>query len=344
MDNHPGLIEKAERLQPLSRSDAELLMEELLCGRIETSDIVRLLEALNRRQIQPAELSGFASVMRKHAAAVFVPSETRVANLVDTCGTGGDDAGLFNISTAAAFVAAAAGARVAKHGNRSSPPKCGSADVLEALGVRIDIPLEASGRAIREVGIAFLFAPAVHSATRHAVPARKHIGKRTVFNLLGPLTNPTHPEFQIVGVFSPDYLDLLAATLVELGVHRALVVHGTGGLDEISPVGETLVAEVRHGAIRRFILTPEDFGLRRATLESLKGGSRQENADLIRSVFEGETGPPRDVVVLNAAAALFVCGLAEDFHDAAVQAARAVDSGAAKEKLAQLAAFAPDHR
>jgi anthranilate phosphoribosyltransferase len=343
MNNHFALIEKTERHETLTRAEAELLMEELLSGAIETAHIVRLLEAMNRRQIHPAELSGFASVMRKHAAPVFVPAESRVANLIDTSGTGGDGSGLFNISTAAAFVVAAAGARVAKHGNRSVPPKCGSADVLEALGVRIDIPLEASGKAICDIGMGFLFAPAVHSATRHAVPARKQIGKRTVFNLLGPLTNPTSPEFQVLGVFSPDYLDLLAATLAELGVRRAFVVHGVDGLDEISLAGETLVAEVRDGSVRRFVIAPDDFGLPRASLDALKGFGPKENAALIRDVFDGQDGPRRNVVVLNAAAALFVAGLAEDFREAAQLAASAISSGAAKQKLDQLTAFTEAH-
>jgi len=343
MNNHFGLIEKTERLEPLSRAHAELLMEELLSGHIETHHIVRLLEALNRRQIHPAELSGFASVMRKHATAVFVSSETRVDNLIDTCGTGGDGAGAFNISTASAFVAAAAGARVAKHGNRSVSSRCGSADVLEALGARIDLPLELSGQAIRELGIGFLFAPAAHAATRHAVPARKQIGKRTVFNLLGPLTNPATAEFHVLGVFSPDYLDLLAATLLELGVRRAFVVHGAGGLDEISPAGATRVAEVRDGTISHFTVTPEDFAVPRAPLEALHGGGPQENAALIRNIFDGEAGPRRDVVVLNAAAALVVSGLAGDFREAARLATKVISSGAAKDKLEQLVAFTTTH-
>lgn len=343
MKTHSSLIEKAERREPLSRTEAELLMEELLSGRMETADIVRLLEAMNQRQIHAAELSGFAAVMRKRAAPVFVPLETRVPDLIDTCGTGGDCSGAFNISTAAAFVAAAAGARVAKHGNRSVSSRCGSADALEALGVRIDVPVETSGRAIRDVGIGFLFAPAAHAATRHAVPARKLIGKRTVFNLLGPLTNPAAAEFQVLGVFSPDYLELLAATLVELGVRRAFVVHGAGGLDEISPLGETLVAEVNDGRIKRLVITPEDFGLPRTSLEMLHGGGPAENALLIRNIFNGEDGPRREVVVLNAAAALVVAGIAEDFRAAAQLAASAISSGAATDKLQQLAAFTNRH-
>jgi anthranilate phosphoribosyltransferase len=344
MDNHFSLIEKSERLEPLARAEAEALMEELLGGRIETADIVRLLEALNRRQILPAELSGFASVMRRHAAPVFAPQRARVRNLIDTCGTGGDCAGAFNISTAAAFVASAAGARVAKHGNRSVSSRCGSADVLEALGIRIDIPLESSGDAIRELGIGFLFAPVAHAATRHTGPARKQIGKRTVFNLLGPLTNPAGAEYQVLGVFSADYLDLLAATLAELGVQRAFVVHGAGGLDEISTAGETLVAELREARVHRFVVTPEDFGLRRSPLEALQGGGPEENASAIRKIFEGEEGPRRDVVVLNAAAALVVSGLAGDFREAAALAAQALSSGAARVKLDQLATFTSEGR
>jgi anthranilate phosphoribosyltransferase len=344
MNTHSSLIEKTERHEPLSRAEAELLMEELLSGRIETADIVRLLEAMNQRQVHPSELSGFATVMRRHAAPVFIPLETRVPVLIDTCGSGGDCSDAFNISTAAAFVAAAAGARVAKHGNRSVSSRCGSADVLEALGVRIDLPVEISGRAIRDVGIGFLFAPAAHAATRHAVPARKLIGKRTVFNLLGPLTNPAAAEFQVLGVFSPDYLELLAATLVELGVHRAFVVHGAGGLDEISPLGETLVAEVKDGRVKHFVITPEDFGLPRTSLEMLRGSGPAENAILIRNIFNGEDGPRREVVVLNAAAALVVAGIAENFRHAAELAARAISSGAASDKLQQLAAFTNRHR
>jgi len=333
------LIEKTERLNPLTRQEAEAVMEELLSGRIGTPDIVRLLLALNQRQVSAVELGGFARVMRRHAAQVFAPGDVRPHNMVDTCGTGGDGSGTFNISTAAAFVAAAAGAHVAKHGNRAVSSRSGSADVLEALGVRIGLPLEQCGRAIHELGIGFLFAPAAHAATRHAVPARKHIGKRTIFNLLGPLTNPAGAETQVLGVFSPDLIDLMAATLVELGARRAFVLHGFGGLDEISPMGETLVAEVRDGTVKRLVLTPEDFALPRAPLETLQGGTPQENATLIRNLFEGDTGPRRDVVLMNAAAALVVSGVADNFRDAAALAAQALASGAALEKLERLKSY-----
>jgi anthranilate phosphoribosyltransferase len=333
------LIDRVEAGQVLTRVEAEAAMEELLSGRVETPEIARLLEALNKRPVEAQELAGFARVMRRQATRVFAEGDARPTNMVDTCGTGGDGANTFNISTAAAIVAAAAGARVAKHGNRAASSRCGSADVLEALGVRIDLPFEQYGRAIREIGIGFLFAQAAHTAARHAAPARKQIGVRTVFNLLGPLTNPAGAQSQVLGVFSEDVIDLVAATLAELGVERAFVVHGAGGLDEISLAGETMVAEVRGGAVRRFAVTPEEFGVARAPLESVRGGTATENAALIRRVLEGEAGPARDIVVVNAAAALVAAGVAANFREAAGLASFVISSGAASEKLASLAAF-----
>jgi anthranilate phosphoribosyltransferase len=338
MTNSIALIEKAEAGTTFTRAEAESIMEELLSGRVETSAIVRLLTALNLRPVSVAELAGFASTMRRHAAPVFAPGDPRPENLVDTCGTGGDASGTFNISTAAAFVAAAAGARVAKHGNRSASSLTGSADVLEALGIRIDVPMCRAGQAIRQVGIGFLFAPVAHAAARHAVPARKQIGKRTVFNLLGPLTNPAGADRQVLGVFAQEALDLVAATLLELGVKRAFVVHGSG-LDEISLAGETSITEVRDGRIRSFVTTPEEFGVAPAPLDALRGGTPHENAELIRRIFEGQPGAPRDVVIVNAAAALVVAGIAEDFRSGAQLAVQAIDSGAALAKLQQLKTF-----
>ena len=331
------LIELVEAGHILAHLEAEAVMEELLSGHVETPAIVRLLEALNRRPLEVQELAGFGRVMRRHAARVFAEGEARPANMVDTCGTGGSNT--FNISTAAAIVVAAAGARVAKHGNRAVSSRSGSADVLEALGVRIDLPFEQYGRAIREIGIGFLFAQGAHTATRHAAPARKQMGVRTVFNLLGPLTNPAGAQSQVLGVFSADVIDLVAATLAELGVERAFVVHGAGGLDEISLAGETLVAEVHGGAVRRFTLTPEEFGVARAPLESIRGGTAAENAALIRRVLEGEAGPARDIVVVNAAAALVAAAGAANFREAAGLASFVISSGAASEKLASLAEF-----
>jgi anthranilate phosphoribosyltransferase len=333
------LIEQLEAGRILSRGEAEAAMEELLCGRMDTAEIVRFLRALNQRPILVAELAGFATVMRRHATRVFDDDEPRPDCLVDTCGTGGDGFGSFNISTAAAIVAAACGARVAKHGNRAVSSRSGSADVLEALGVRIDLSSARVGRAIREIGIGFLFAPAVHAATRHAMPARKQIVSRTVFNLLGPLTNPAGAEAQVVGVFSADAIDLMAGTLAELGVTRAFVAHGAGGLDEISLCGETLVAEIREGEISRHTVVPEDFGVPRASREAIRGGSPADNATILRSIFAGELGPRRDIVVINTAAALVAAGLAGNFKEGAELAARTLSSGTAAEKLSDLKKF-----
>src|SRR6202011_919927 len=300
----PSLLQRVENGKILSRAQAEEAMEAILSGRVETPEIVSLLRAMNARAVAPQELAGFASVMRRHAAPVFSDEGLRPASLIDTCGTGGDGCDTFNISTVAAIVASAAGASVAKHGNRPASSRCGSADVLEALGVRIDIPLQRCGEAISEIGLGFLFAQAAHSATRHATLARKQIGERTAFNLLGPLTNPAGAHSQLVGVYSVDVIDLMAATLAELGIQRAFVVHGADGLDEISLSGETYVAEVNEGAIKRYTLTPEDFGISRAPIATLRGGTTQENAAVIREILEGQSGPCRDIAVINAAAAL----------------------------------------
>jgi anthranilate phosphoribosyltransferase len=334
-----SLIDGALSGKIFSREDAEAVMEELLAGRVETPDIVRLLKAMNARPVRVEELAGFASVMRRHAARVFAEGEPRPEHLVDTCGTGGKRFATFNISTAAGIVAAAAGARVAKHGNRASGSGSGSADVIEALGVRLDFPLEHFGKAIHEVGIGFFFARAAHAAARHAAPARKTIGVRTVFNLLGPLTNPAGARFQVVGVPSPELIDLVAATLAELGVEHAFVVHGAGGLDEISLAGETLVAEVNGRRVRRFTVTPEDFGVPRAPIDAIRGGTALENAATIRAILAGTGGAPRDIVLVNAAAALVAAGVAPDFGEGARLAGEAISSGAAKEKLVELVEF-----
>jgi anthranilate phosphoribosyltransferase len=335
----PSLLQRVENGKILSRAQAEEAMEEILSGRVETPEIVSLLRAMNTRHIEPQELAGFASVMRRHAAPVFSDERLRPAHLIDTCGTGGDGCDTFNISTVAAIVTSAAGASVAKHGNRAASSRCGSADVLEALGVRIDIPLQRCGEAIREIGLGFLFAQAAHSATRHASLARKQIGERTAFNLLGPLTNPAGAHSQLVGVYAVEVIDLMAATLAELGVQRAFVVHGADGLDEISLSGETYVAELHEGAVKRYILTPEDFGMPRAPIETLRGGDATENAALIREVLSGDAGPRRDIAVMNAAVALVASGIAANFSDGTHLAANAISSGLAQKKLAALVAF-----
>lgn len=334
-----SLIEKVEGGAALERSEAEALMEEVLGGQLDTPAIVRLLTALNARPYRATELAAFARVMRRHAARVFTEGETPPPNMVDTCGTGGDGAQTFNISTAAAIVAAAAGARVAKHGNRAASSLSGSADVLEALGVRIDLPFVETGRAIREIGIGFLFAQAAHTATRHATPARKQIGKRTVFNLLGPLTNPAGAQAQVLGIFSVDVLDLVAETLRELGTEHAMVLHGAGGLDEISLAGPTQVVELKNGVLRRYEVTPEDFGMKRASLEEVRGGTATKNAALIRKILEGEQSAARDIVAVNAGAALVVTGVAQTLREGAEIAGKAIRSGAAKKKLNQMMEF-----
>lgn len=334
-----SLIEKIEAGGLLESTEAEALMEELLGGRLETPAIVRLLTALNTRTYRATELAAFARVMRQHATRVFAEGEALPSNMVDTCGTGGDGAQTFNISTAAAIVAAAAGARVAKHGNRAASSLTGTADVLETLGVRIDLPFLEIGKAIREIGIGFLFAQAAHTATRHAMPARKQIGVRTVFNLLGPLTNPAGAQTQVLGVFSPDVLELVAETLRELGTERAMVVHGAGGLDEISLTGPTLIVEVKNNEIRRYEVTPEEIGFERAPLEKIRGGTAPENAALIQRIFANDPGAPRDIVAMNAAAALVVTGVAKTLREGAAIAREAIQKGSAEKKLKEMVAF-----
>jgi len=340
---HP-LLEHAASGHVLLGAEAEEIMEELLLGRLETPEIVQFLTALNARPYRTAELAGFAQAMRRHATRVFANGEALPERMVDTCGTGGDDSGAFNISTAAAIVAAAAGARVAKHGNRAASSKCGSADVLEALGVRIDLPFEQIGRGIREIGIGFLFAQAAHTAARYAMPARKQMGVRTIFNLLGPLTNPAKAQAQVLGVFSAEVVDLVAETLAELSIEHAFVVHGAGNLDEISLAGPTIVAEVRRGKFRKYEVTPETFGKTPAPLQAILGGLPEDNAAIIRSVLGGIIGNEedqarRDIVVINASAALVAAEVAEDFREGVVKVEAAINAGLAAEKLQALARF-----
>jgi len=335
-----ALIKKMEAGSDLSRQEAEIAMGEILSGRSDEETIVALLTVLRAKGETVGELVGFARAMRRHATPVFADGSRPDELLVDTCGTGGDSSGTFNISTAAAFVAAGAGVHIAKHGNRSISSKCGSADVLEALGVSLDVPPERVGAAIREIGIGFLFAPALHTAMRHAMPARRRLG-RTAFNLLGPLTNPAGARAQIAGVFSEKVVEKVALVLSELDVERAFVVHGAGGLDEISLAGETSVGDVRRDVVRIYQITPEEFGLERAPLEAISGGDAPHNAGLIRAILSGEKGPRRDIVVANASAAIVASGRAADFLEGALRAAASIDSGEALKKLDALIAFAP---
>jgi anthranilate phosphoribosyltransferase len=336
----------ANHCQSLSRAEAQAVMSEVLTGQCTDPQIAALLVALHMKGETVEEIVGFAEAIRAAAAPMAGPGDATIDvsgterdALVDTCGTGGDASGTFNISTATALVAAGAGVRVAKHGNRSVTSKCGSADVMEALGVNITLPSPRIAECLREVGIAFLFAPAMHSAMKYVQPARRELRLRTVFNLLGPLTNPAHASAQVVGVYSDELVEKLAEALSMLGLRRALVVHGADGLDEISISGTTRVAEVRDGQVRTYEVTPEEFGLTRAPIHTITGGDAAENATIIREVLAGKKSPCRDVVLLNAAATLVAAGRTNHLADAMPVAANSIDSGAAAAKLEALAAF-----
>jgi anthranilate phosphoribosyltransferase len=352
----------ANHRQSLSREEAREVMTEVLRGQCSDAQIAALLVALHMKGETVEEIVGFAEAIRAAATPLDLPansvldaSGTGRDALVDTCGTGGDTSGTFNISTATAFVVAGAGVRVAKHGNRSLTSKCGSADVMEALGVNIAMPPSQITACLEQVGIAFLFAPAMHSAMKHVQTARRELHLRTVFNLLGPLTNPARATSQIVGVYSADLVEKLAEALSMLGLRRALVVHGSDGLDEITITGPTRIAEVREGQVRSYEVTPEEFGIQRATLDEISGGDAARNATLIREVLSrqtsrqtsgetsGKKSARRDVVLLNAAAALVAAGRADHLRDAVPMANHAIDSGAALAKLEALVAFTASH-
>lgn len=336
----------ANHCQSLSREDARAVMSEVLSGKCSDAQIAALLVALHMKGETVEEIVGFAEAIRAEAAHLEIGRDSTVDvsgterdALVDTCGTGGDASGTFNISTATALVVAGAGVRVAKHGNRSVSSKCGSADVMEALGVNINLPISRVAACLEKIGFAFLFAPAVHSAMKYVQPARRELRLRTVFNLLGPLTNPAQASAQVVGVYSADLVEKLAEALSILGLRRALVVHGADGLDEITITGPTRIAEVRDGQVRTYEVTPEEFGLERAPIESIAGGDAAANARIIREVLDGKRSPCRDVVLLNAAAALVAAGRADHLANAVPIAAQAIDSGAALDKLTSLARF-----
>jgi anthranilate phosphoribosyltransferase len=324
--------------QHLSAADAEAAMQIVLRGEASHAQIAAFLIALKMKGETVDELVGFARAMR--AMAVPVSPNLEGATLLDTCGTGGDGACTFNISTIAAFVVAAAGVHVAKHGNRSITSKCGSADLLEAWGIPVAMPPEATARAIREVGIGFLFAPAVHTAMKHAQPVRVDLKLRTVFNLLGPLTNPAGATAQLIGAPSAHAAELMAGAIAALGLERGFVVHGSDGLDEITTTGPTLAFEVRDGKVERRTLEPADFAVAIAAPEDLKGGDLARNLEIADSVLAGATGPQRDIVLVNAAAALVAAGKAATFLEGMAIAVVAIDSGAARAKVNALADFA----
>jgi anthranilate phosphoribosyltransferase len=337
----------ATHRQSLSREEARAVMAEVLSGQCTDSQIAALLVGLKMKGETVEEIVGFAEAIRAAATPLdLAPSSTVDVSgterdaLVDTCGTGGDASGTFNISTATAFVVAGAGVRVAKHGNRSITSKCGSADVMEALGVNIHLPPDRLAACLEKVGIAFLFAPAMHSAMKHVQTARRELKLRTVFNLLGPLTNPAHASAQVVGVYSMDLVEKLAEALSMLGLRRALVVHGADGLDEVTITGPSRVAEVRDGEVHTYEVEPEEFGMKRASLEDISGGDAAANAAIIREILAGKHSARRDVVLLNAAAALVAAAKAGHLADALPLAARSIDSGAAARKLSAMVDFA----
>jgi len=328
----PALIEKLIRREDLTSDEASAAMAEVMAGRAGEAHIAGFLIGLAMKGERPAEIVGLARTMRAHAVALSRP----YPGVFDTCGTGGDRSGTFNISTCAAIVLAACGVQTAKHGNRSVSSLSGSADVFEVLGVNVGAAPPIVERCLVEANIGFFFAPTFHPSMRHAGPTRRALGVRTAFNLLGPLTNPAGATRQIVGVPRSEFTELLARSLMLLGSERAWVVHGADGIDEISTTGYTKVSECRDGAVKTFYLHPGDVGLQKAAPGALMGGSATENAGIITRVLDGVPGAARDVVLLNTGAALFVAGRAESIRDGMHQAGRANDGGDAKATLARL--------
>ncbi|MGH9372418.1 MAG: anthranilate phosphoribosyltransferase [Vicinamibacterales bacterium] len=326
------LLEKLQRRQDLTVDEAAAAMQEIMEGRAQPSQIAALLVALAMKGERPSEIVGLARTMRARATKL----SRDYAPVFDTCGTGGDRAHTFNVSTIVALVLAACGVRVAKHGNRSVSSRCGSADVFEALGVNVSADPSTVERCLDQAGIAFFFAPTFHPSMRHAGPTRRELGVRTAFNLLGPLTNPASATRQLVGVPRSELTELVARSLALLGTERAWVVHGADGLDEISTTGYTKVSECRDGQVNTFYLHPADIGLPKSSPEALRGGDAAENAGIAREVLSGKPGAPRDIVLLNAAAALLIAGTVGRIQDGLGPAAEAIDSGRAAAVLDDL--------
>ncbi len=321
----------------LTRDEATSVMEEIMEGTATPAQIAAFITALRLKGETVDEIVGLAKTMRAKAVAVNVDGP-----LVDTCGTGGDGSATFNISTITAFVAAGAGLNVAKHGGRAVSSQCGSADVLEALGVKIDLAAGQVQKCIREVGIGFMFAPVFHPAMKYAAPVRREIGIRTVFNILGPLTNPAVAEAQVLGVADESLLEKMAMVLRELGSRHALIVHGEDGLDEITITAKTSICELKDGHIERYSISPEDFGMSRADPDSLKGGNTEENAGLLRNLLAGAPGPQRDVMLMNSAAVLLVGNKVTTLLQGVALAGEVINRGSALEKLEQLVRFSQD--
>ncbi|OGC07276.1 anthranilate phosphoribosyltransferase [candidate division WOR-1 bacterium RIFOXYA2_FULL_36_21] len=331
-----ALIKKVVENINLSVNESSFAMDFIMKGEATPSQIASFITALRMKGETIDEITGFAKKMREHAIQIH-PHKT---NLVDTCGTGGDALGTFNISTVSAFVAAGAGVTVAKHGNRSVSSKCGSADLLCALGVNINIEPQKVKECIDKIGIGFIFAPVFHKAMRFAMPSRKEIGIRTVFNILGPLTNPANASAQILGVFDSRLCEVMAKVLRNLGVQHALVVHGNDGLDEISITDKTRISQLRKGKINNYEIKPKDFGIKKALLKDLFSDTVLNNKKIALNILKGkEIGPKRDVILLNSAAAIFVGGIAKDMHEGINLAKESIDSGLAYKKLCELIAF-----
>lgn len=325
-------IHKLVEKNDLTQREAYECVIEIMSGKTSEILISSFLTALRMKGETIPEIAGCAQAMREMATKI----STKNNSVIDTCGTGGDGLGTFNISTVSAIIAASAGAIVAKHGNRAVSSKSGSADVLKTLGVNIEAPKEKLERALDEIGIAFLFAPLLHGAMKYAMPVRKELGMRTVFNILGPLTNPAGAKRQLLGVFRPVLTEVLAYVLHELGTERALVVHGIGGMDEISTVGETKITEIKDGNVHSYTFNAESAGIPLTQLQSIAGGDSETNANIIRAILDGKKGPYRDIALLNSGAALYVAGIADSISDGVKKAASAVDSGLSKKKLQEL--------
>jgi anthranilate phosphoribosyltransferase len=328
-------LRKITQRQNLSADQMAAMIAEIFSGTLSDALIAAFMAALATKGETVEELAGAARAMRRRAGRI----QAAAPAVVDTCGTGGDGTGTFNISTTTAFVVAGCGVTVAKHGNRSVSSRCGSADLIEALGINLNAPPDLVEEAVGEIGVAFLFAPLYHGAMRHAAAARKELGIRSIFNMLGPLTNPAGADCQLLGVYAPQLTEMFAEALRLLGSRRALVVHGHDGLDEVSACAPTRVTELRDGLIRTYDIAPERFLGRRAAPDEIAGGDPTFNAELTRRVLSGERGGAREVVMLNAAAALMAAGRAEGFEDGLRLAAESIDSGAARAKLERLVAF-----
>lgn len=339
-------IEKVARGIDLSEAEMRASFDEIMSGRATSAQIGALVTALRMKGETAEEITGAAKVMRDkslhiNAGKSLVDIDRDDINIdeetvIDTCGTGGSGTNTFNISTTVAFVVAGCGLKVAKHGNRSASSLCGSADVLEALGVKLDVGPDLVQRSIMEIGIGFLYAPLFHNAMKYAVSPRKEIGIRTIFNLLGPLSNPANATSQVLGVYEAGLTEVIARVLKNLGSKRAFVVYGMDTLDEITITGKTKISELKNGKIRTYYVTPERFGLKRATLADIEGGNAKENAEIVLAVLKGERGPRRDVVLMNAAAALVCAGRAKDFKEGVKLAGKSIDLGKALEKLLKL--------